>query len=276
MLRNTYVAGLAIGMTLAAALSGRVEAQANTFVLDKPRYTLTMTADWDTVKVPEAQASEGFSILAKLAGLGGLAYVMCEPGTLPPNADSLAGDFSSLLGGNITKDSAGSMKLGKYDVKWQSFKYDSLPILSEMIRKQAPFIPPLRNGTFRVYYLVSDGYVFTMAGIKLLANGVPPYADIEAAIATLKLKPNDGNSGSVRFAAVDLGGGLWVRAGLLGGAWLAQHPAVAVDCFTLRGAYAGSARPDGEGAWMLPASREALVVVVRARDGQSRSVLAHP
>lgn len=256
-----------------AAFSPR-EALAQAKVIDKPRYTLTMTSGWDTVSVPEGQGT-GFdmAVLAKMQGLGGLAYVSCEPGAIPPDLDVMADNFSGVLGGNITRGKDSSLTLGKYSVKWQEFKYDSLPILADLVEQRAGFRPDLKNGSFRVYYLNADGYVFTMAGLKILPLGVPPNADIEAAIAGLKLKPN---SGAVREVVRDLGAGLWTRNGVLGGKWLKEHPAASVDCFTPDGAFAGSARPDGDGAFLLPASRSALVIVVRARDGKSLSLLASP
>jgi hypothetical protein len=86
-------------------------------------------------------------------------------------------------------------------------------------------------------------------------------------------------SGHVHGALRDLGGGLWTRDGLLGGDWLRQHPALTVECFGTDGRFLGSARPDGDAAWILPVprgSREGMVVVVRARDGKSLSLLAQP
>lgn len=270
-------AGLALAFTVFSVFAPKdLEAQANRpLVLDKPRYTLTMPANgWDSVAVPEGQGGGiEFSLLTKVGGFGGLAYVGCEPGTLPPNLDELAANFAGVLGGNITRGKDSSLTLGPYSVKWQEFKYDSLPLLADMVEERAGFRPDLRNGSFRVYYLNAQGYVFTMAGIKILPMGVPPYADIETAIATLRLKPQ---AGAVREAARDLGGGLWTRGGLLGGSWLKDHPAASVDCFSPAGAYIGSGRPDGDGAFILPASRSALVIVVRARNGKSLSVIAQP
>jgi hypothetical protein len=268
----TALAALAFAAVLprAAAAQG-----SKPLVLDKPRYTLTMPAGgWDTVAVPESQGTGfEFTVLSKVAGLGGLAYVDCQPGSLPPDLDQMAGNFSDVLGGNITKGKDSSLAIGKYAVKWQEFKYDSLPLLADLVEQRAGFRPDLRNGSFRVYYLNSDGYVFSMAGLKVFPMGVPPYADIEAGIASLKLKPN---AGAVREMPKDLGGGLWTRGGVLGGAWLKDHPAAAVDCFAPNGAFVGSARPDGDGAWILPPSRSALVIVVRGRDGKSLSVIAQP
>lgn len=271
---SRMAAGAALALAMAAVMPEEAAAQSGLKV-DRPRYTLTMTvAGWDSIQVPEGEGTGvDFTVLAKLQGFGGLSYVTCDPGTLPPDLESMADNFSGVLGGNITRGRDSSITLGKYAVKWQEFKYDSLPLLADMIQERAGFRPALKNGTFRVYYLVSDGFVFTMAGLSVMPNGIPPYADIEGAIKGLVLKPQ---SGSVREAARDLGGGLWARSGLLGGAWLKEHPAASVDCFTPDGAFAGSARPDGDGAWVLPASRSALVIVVRALDGKSLSVLARP
>ena len=107
----------------------------------------------------------------------------------------------------------------------------------------------------------------------LRRQGALPNADIETAIASLVLKPQ---SGAVRPVARQIAGGLWSRDGVLSGDWLQMHPAMAVDCFSLSGTFVGSARPDGSAAWVLPSRTEALVVVVRARDGQSLSLLVHP
>lgn len=268
---KTLVSGWVLTLALSAA-PGRVEAQ--NFVLDKPRYKLTMNADWDTLSLPAAQGGgDGFALLGKDDGLSGVSYVSCEPGTSDPNLDSLGARYANLLGGNITKDAAGAKTLGKYSVKWQDFKYDSLPAVEAMVAEALGTPIRLRNGSFRVYYLVSDGYVFSMAGLRLLPIGAVPYPDIEAAITLLVLKPQ---SGAVRPVARRLAGGLWSQDGVLSGEWLLEHPAMAVDCFSLSGAFVGSARPDGAAAWILPSRKEALVVVVRARDGKSLSVLTQP
>jgi hypothetical protein len=269
---KSYAAGI-LALGLMAARPALAQNNPD-YVHDRARYTLTMAFGWDSVAIPAGQAiGADFSVIAKVQGINGLAYISCVPGSDLPNVDSLAANYASVLGGAITKDSAGTKTLGKYAVHWQDFKYDSLPILSEMIRARAPFIPPLKNGSFRVYYLVSDGYVFTIAGIRVVASSPYPYPDIETGISTLKFKPL---SGHVRGAVRNLGGGLWTRDGLLGGDWLRKHPALSVECFGTDGRFLGSAIPDGDAAWILPASREGMVVVIRARDGRSQSLLARP
>ena len=266
------VAGWIAALFVSLALADRAEAQ--NLRIDKPRYTLTLSSQWEAVAVPEGQnADSNLAILSKLGGIGGIAYVTCEPSTIEPNLDALAASFSELLGGGITTDSAGSMVLGKYSVKWQDFKYDSLPVLADMVEERMGVRPNLKNGKFRAYYLVSDGYVFTMAGLRLLTQGMLPYSDIESAIATLVLKPQ---SGAVYPVVRQLAGGLWSRNGELSGNWLDVHPVIAVDCFSLSGKFIGSARPDGASTWILPSRTEALVVVVRSRDGQSLSLIVRP
>lgn len=265
---------LTMGWVAALSFPHPTLAQSGDFVLDRTRYTLTLPAGWDSVAVPEGQAGAAdLSVIAKLDGLGGLAYVSCEPGTTAPNLDSLGADYSAILGATVTKGRDSSVTLGKYQVKWQEFKYDSLPILSDMIQARAPFLPRIGKDSLRVYYLVSGGYVFTVAGLRVIARTTPPYADIETAIKTLVLKPI---SGGVRFASRGLGGGLRVVDGMLGGDWLKAHPALSVDCFALDGAFFAAARSTGNGEWILPAGRQAMVVKVRALDGNSVSVLARP
>lgn len=270
---KTQAGCLAMALMAAAMIPDTVSAQA--LVIDKPRFTLTMPAGgWDSIAVPEGQGGGGdLVVLAKLQGLGGIAYVSCEPGTAAPNLDTIGDNFESVLGGTITRGRDSSLTLGKYAVRWQEFRYDSLPILSDLIQSRAPFIPRLRNGSFRVYYLVSDGYVFTVAGLSVFAAGLPPYGDIETALKTLVLKPQ---AGSVRFAAGRSAGGLWIRAGLLGGDRLKTHPVLSVDCYALDGAFAGAARPTPQGEWRLPDRRDALVVRVRGRDGGDLTLLSGP
>lgn len=273
MHHKTFAAGMLAAFGL---MAGPQSLQAQEYVHDRSRYTLTMASGWDSVAVPAEQGAGGgadLSILAKVGGLNGLAYVSCEPGNSPPNVDSLAANYGNVLGGEITKDSSGTMTLGRYTVHWQKFTYDSLPALSDMIQERMPIFPRLGKGSFRAYSLVSDGYVFTIAGLKVIASSPYPYADIESGISTLKLKPSSGN---VRGAVRDLGGGLWTRDGMLGGDWLRRHPALTVECFGTDGRFLGSARPDGNAAWILPASRGSMVVVVRARDGKTLSLLAQP
>lgn len=264
-------------LAVVGLLAGQQPVLAQAYVHDRSRYTLTLASGWDSVAVPAEQgAGVDLSILTKAAGINGLAYVSCEPGSVAPNVDSLAANYADVLGSTITKDSSGTKTLGKYTVYWQKFNYDSLPALSDMIQEQAPFIPRLGKGSFRAYYLVSDGYVFSAAGLKVIASSPYPYADIESGISTLVLKPLSGN---VRGAVRDLGGGLFTRDGVLGGDWLRKHPALSVECFGTDGRFLGSARPDGDAAWILPASgasRAGMVVVVRARDGKTLSLLAQP
>jgi len=263
------VAGWIAALCVSLAALGRAEAQAN-FVVEKPRYTLTFSTQWDSVAPPAGQdLGANTAVLAKLDGLGGVSMATCEPGTGSPDIDSVAATYSRLLGGNVEKGSAGSKTLGKYSVNWQDFNYDSLPVLSGIAKEQYG-VTLSGKGTFRVYYLVSDGYLFTIAGLKLIAAGLSPNADIETAISGLKLKPQ---SQAVRPTARRHAGGIWSRDGVLSGEWLQAHPAVSVDCFSLSGGFVGVARPDGSAAWILPSRTESLVVVVRARDGQSLSLL---
>ncbi|MEO6098302.1 MAG: hypothetical protein ABIW76_22570, partial [Fibrobacteria bacterium] len=175
-----------------------------------------------------------------------------------PNLDSLATFYSDSLGGHITKDSSGIKTLGNYSVHWQQFKYDSLPKLSAQISASTGLEVHLTNGNFRVYYLQSESYVFTLALLAVLPGGIPPYADVEAAITTLKLGAQTGIISLARGAGRDL----WIRGGKLGGAWLKANRVFAVECFDTRGALIGSATHAAEGSWNLPASRQDMFVVL--------------
>lgn len=268
-------AGLALLLALAAFRPGPACAQVSQqFVLDKPSFTYTLPMAWDSVDVPNAQEIPAdLSVLSKVGGLGGLAYVQCAPGSVAPDLDVLTADLAGLLGGNIAKGESGSLTLGPYAVGWQEFTYDSLPLLNEVIRQVEPSLPALKDGKFRVYWLVSSGYVFTVAGLPLISFMETPYKDIEGGIAKLVLKPN---AGTVRHALRRAGPGLRVSDGILRGDWLDAHPAVSVVCHSLDGAFAGHASRVEAGAWKLPSGKGALAVHVRSGDGQSLRILARP
>lgn len=268
-MEHRHVAGWVAAMMVSLAVADRADAAGN-LIVDKPGYTLTFSAQWDSIPPPEGQdLGANTVILAKLDGLGGVSMATCEPGTGTPDIDSVAATYTRLLGGTVQKGTAGTKTLGKYTVNWQDFNYDSLPTLSAIAQEEYN-VTLSGKGTFRVYYLVSDGYLFTIAGLKLIAAGLSPNADIETAVSGLQLKPL---SQAVRPTARRHAGGIWSRDGVLSGEWLQAHPAVSVDCFSLSGSFVGAARPDGSAAWILPSRTESLVVVVRARDGQSLSLL---
>lgn len=265
-------AGLALLLALAVARPAPAAAQE--FVLDKPTFTYTLPMAWDSVDIPDTrEIPADLSVLAKVGGLGGIAYVQCAPGSGAPDLDVLAADLAALLGGGIEAGASGSLTLGAYAVGWQEFSYDSLPFLSAAIRQVEPSLPTLEDGSFRVYWLVSSGYVFTVAGLPLLSFMETPYKDIEGGIAGLVLKPN---AGSVRHALGRGGHGFRVSGGILRGAWLDGHPGASVHCHALDGSFAGPALRVDKGAWKLPSGRGALAVHVRSPDGASLRFVARP
>jgi hypothetical protein len=259
MQRMKIVFGFAI-MVLALCVSGaRAQAPDTGYTLRNPMYDIHFPAKWSLVFQP--------SFMGKNKGFEGLAYVACAPGTALPNADSQAVFYASILGGHIQKSTAVDTVIGKYKVHRQNFTYDSLPRLDSLIKeKSAPLtFPKHKNGSFRVYSVVSDGFVFAVAGLATIPAAIPPYADIEKAIVTLVLHPGAG----VRPYAAAAGAGLWLRDGILGGGWLKAHPPASVECFDARGALAGEGRPAGGETWLLPVSRGSFFVRIRSYDGIS-------
>jgi hypothetical protein len=249
---------LAFGLMMA----GRASAQGKMFWGDGYSITFSSTS-WDTVKSRNIIASPIYMAMATMAA---------SPASGLPNLDSLTNAYADTLGGKITKDSSGIKTLGKYEVHWQKYTYDSLPKLSAMIKAAVPFAQPLKNGSFRIYYLYSNGFEFTIACSTILNNGIAPYAEVEAAIATLKLGSEAGILGTARAS----GRQLWIRDGKLGGAWLQAHKAVSVEGFDARGASVGPASATSEGTWALPASKETLVLRVRTADGLSAHLPVRP
>lgn len=226
--------------------------------LSNSNYSITFAqTGWDTV--------QNASIVAKNLGTAGIGIITCTKGTIEPNLDSLAVFYADSLGGRITKGKDSSLTLGKYQVKWQEFKYDSLPKLSSALSIQAGFPIQLKDGSFRVYYLISDGFIFTLTGLPISKIFPPPYADIQAAIKTLKLLAQAG----IREIVGAWGGPeMWIHGGRLGGAWFAAHRPLSIDCFNIRGSWIGAAKPTGTaGIWTLPAiDRNAFLRIV-ASDG---------
>jgi hypothetical protein len=227
-------------------------------------FAITFTTGWDTI--------QSANVIGKYQGLYGMATQGATEGTTLPNLDSMAAFFSDSLGGKITKDSSGTKTLGKYSVQWQKFTYDSLPKLSAQISASTGLTVNLKNGSFRVYYLQADGFVFTIALLAILPNAIPPYGDVESAIATLKLGTQSGIIALARGPGRDL----WIRGGKLGGAWLKTHRVFAVECFDTRGALIGSATHAAEGSWNLPASRQDMFVVLRMADGTTEHFSVRP
>jgi hypothetical protein len=227
-------------------------------------FSLSFQTGWDTIKTA--------NIVGKYGGISGMATLGAAAGTAQPNMDSLAAFYSDSLGGHITKDSSGTKTLGGYTVHWQQFKYDSLPKLAALISAQTGFQVSLKNGSFRAYTVVSDGYVFTLAVMAILPGGQPPYADVEAAIATLKLGTKVGIISLARGPGRDL----WIRNGKLGGEWLRTNRVFAVECFDTRGALIAPAVHGAEGTWLLPASRQDMFVVLRTAVGSAEHFTVHP
>jgi hypothetical protein len=227
-------------------------------------FAITFTTGWDTI--------QSASVIGKYQGLAGMVTQGATEGTALPNLDSLAAFYSDSLGGHITKDSSGTKTLGKYSVHWQQFKYDSLPKLSAQISASTGLTVNLKNGSFRVYFLQAEGHVFTLALLAILPNAIPPYADVETAIPTLKL----GAQAGIISLARGVGRDLWIRGGKLGGAWLRTNRVFAVECFDTRGALIGSATHAPEGSWNLPSSRQEMFVVLRMADGTTEHFNVRP
>jgi hypothetical protein len=233
-------------------------------VFNGENFVITFPTGWDTL--------QSANVIGKYEGLYGMATQGATEGTTLPNADSLAEFYSDSLGGHITKDSNGVKTLGKYTVHWQQFKYDSLPKLSARIPPSVSPLVSLKNGSFRVYYLQADGYVFSIALVAVVPNFPAPYADVEAAIPSLKLGAQAGIISLARGPGRDL----WIRGGKLGGAWLKTNRVFAVECFDARGALIGSATHAAEGSWNLPVSRQDMFVVLRMADGTTEHFNVRP
>jgi hypothetical protein len=257
---RTIVAALA---AVCFCLSPRIaSAQGKTFSGD--HYSISFAAGWDTIQTQ--------AVLGKYGGLNGLATMGSTLGNSLPDIDSLTAAYADTLGGDIRKDSSGSLTIGKYDVHWQKFTYDSLPALSDLISSTLGFPVSLQKGEFRVYYLASDGVVFTLACMAVLGSAKPPYADVEAALATLKLNPLSG----IIPLGRDLARDLWVRDGKLGGGWLKANRVYAVECYDVRGAFLGLAAHAPEGAWRLPKSGSEMLVRLRTAQGAGAHFLVRP
>lgn len=259
---NYWTAALAL-VSIGLAFPGSASAQ-KTFKGDD--YAITFPGGWDTV-------STSF-ILRKHLGLGGMATLGSQAGSVLPNIDSITASLSDSLGGTLTKDSSGVKSIGKYQVHWQEFKYDSLPKLSARIKAIFPLASTLKNGSFRVYYLNADGIGFTIAGMSLTKVGsdTPPYPDIEKALETLKLGAIAGINTVTRTGGRDL----WVRDGKLGGSWLKANKVFAVECFDSRGSFIGAATHASEGTWKLPVSRQEMFVRLRTAVGTDLHFIVRP
>jgi hypothetical protein len=247
------IRGSGIAFGLAMSLAGFFAKESKALDLVAANYTITFNTSWDTVQTA--------SILGKSRGLFGMALLSCNAGALPPNLDSLAQFYADSLGGHITKGADSTLTLGKYQVKWQDFKYDSLPKLTAALQKQVPGASALKDGSFRVYYLVSEGFVFTTTGLPIVKGFPVPYPDIEAAIKTLVIT---GQAAIREIAGAWNGPEMWIHDGRLGGAWFSAHRPVSIDCFSLRGSWVGSAKPSGTpGIWTLPGvDRNAFLRIV--------------
>jgi hypothetical protein len=257
---KTTIAALAL---MAFAWAPREAAAQKVFKGDY--YNITFSAGWDTVG--------NSAILRKNLGFSGMATLGATPGSGLPNVDSLSNDYSESLGGKITKDSSGVKTLGKYEVHWQKFTYDSLPGLSKIIgAAMGDTLFQLSKGSFRVYYLAADGYRFTIAGMRIYDLGNFPYPDIETAIKTLKLAAN---SGIVPLARGNVGG-LWVQDGKLGGPWLKANRVFAVECYDVRGSLIGHATHAAEGTWALPKTGSEMLVRLRTAQGAGMHFLVRP
>ncbi len=243
--------GTLFGLALAAW--GFFVPDSHALLVTAPNYAITFSVGWDTLT--------SSAVVAKYKGFGGVATLTCAPGNTAPNLDSLATFYADSLGGHITKGKDSVLTLANYSVHWQEFHYDSLPKLSAQITLEAGFPVSLQNGVFRVYYLTSGGFVFTLSELTLFASGTLPSVEMESAITTLKL----GAQAGIREIAGTWGGSeMWIHDGRVGGSWFAAHRPVGIDCFNLRGSWIGSAQPSGApGIWTLPAvDRNAFLRIV--------------
>lgn len=256
---KSIVAALA---ACAFLLPQAARAQAKTFVGD--HYAITFGSAWDSIKT--------HSVLGKNSGLQGMATMGATLGSGLPNVDSLAATYADSLGGTLKKDSSGRMTLGAYDVHWQKFTYDSLPKLSASVSAALGGLPvSLKNGSFRVYYLNSNGVTFSLACMSIVGVVKAPYADVEAAIATLKLTAQAG------IVPLSRGiGDIWVKDGKLGGGWLKANRVFAVECYDPRGAFLGNATHAAEGAWLLPKTGAEMLVRVKTATGAGMHFMVRP
>lgn len=227
------------------------------YVLRSPMYDINFSAKWKIVFQP--------TFLGKSNGSEGIAYVGCAPGTARPDVDSQAAYYSGILGGHITPGAAIDTVIGKYTVRRQTLNYDSLPRLDSMIQARSGFALKHKNGSLRVYTIVSGGYVFAVAGMATFPGAIAPYPDIERALVTLVLHPG----AAVRPGPAAAGKNLWLRRGLLGGDWLKAHPPASVEAFDARGASAGRGIAAGDGTWVLPLSNGSFFVRINTLDGIS-------
>ncbi len=254
---NRIGTGAALSALLLLGVS-QVKAQVT---VAKPTFSISFGTGWDTTETNSSIVSNSSAF--QVATMG------ATPGTGSPNIDSMLTFYSDSLGGHLTKGKDSSLTLGSYSVHWQDVKYDSLPKLTAMIKAQmGPLVGSLinlKNGTFRVYYLQANGYEFSIAAITVRPNAIPSYADIEAAIKTLKLGVNS----AIRELAVAWGGtDIWVREGRLGGAWFSAHKPVSISCYNLRGAWMGPAIPSGsQGIWVLPSAGQNAFLQIVLPDG---------
>jgi len=238
------------------------EAQAKTFSGD--HYSLSFaSSSWDTVQTHD--------VLGKNLGTAGLATLGASLGSKLPDIDSLSAAYSESLGGDIKKDSSGQKPIGKYTVYWQKYTYDTLPKLSATLSAQLGLPVTLRKGEFRVYYLNADGVSFAIACMSI-TGGKPPYADVEAALGTLKLTLGTGIVPLSQGPAGDL----WVKDGKLGGGWLKANHVFAVECYDTRGAFLGLATHAAEGAWQLPAMQGEMLVRLKTVGGNGLHFLVRP
>lgn len=205
-------------------------------------HSINFATSWDTVKTN--------AIIAKYQGLGGMATLGASESNALPDIDSLLKAYKDSLGGDIRRDpdSAGIKVIGKYQIHWQNFNYDSLPRLSQSITAATGIQTTLKKGRFRVYYLNAEGISFSVAVMAIISGGTIPYADVEAALVTLKLNSKTG----IRFVSMARAGDVWFRSGVLGGAYLRTMRVHAVECFDSRGRLIGMAVHGPEGTWIVP------------------------
>jgi hypothetical protein len=253
----------ALSLCVLGFLPQAASAQTKTFTGD--HYSIGFASTWDTVQT--------HSVLGKYSGLQGMVTLGASLGSSLPDIDSMTAAYADTLGGAIKKDSSGRAPLGKFDVRWQKYTYDSLPGLSQALTEATGIPISLKKGEFRVYYLNSDGVTFTLACMSIIAGVKAPYADVEAAIAnTLKLSAGTGIIPlSHRFARE-----IWAKDGKIGGAWLKANRVYAVECYDTRGAFLGQATHAAEGAWQLPKIQGEILVRLKTVDGNGMHFLVRP
>jgi hypothetical protein len=123
-----------------------------------------------------------------------------------------------------------------------------------------------------VYYLNANGVSFSIACMSIVSGVKAPYADVEAALATLTLTTQTG----IIPLAPGFSRDIWVKDGKLGGGWLKANHVFAVECYDTRGAFLGQATHAAEGTWQLPKAQAEMLVRLKTASGNGMHFLVRP